>query len=92
MPDGHSQPSGIHHPPSHGRSVTKWFFYFRRCQRVFFNILRCLCFDAFFLRHFLTEPTVSPPFNKYQQLHWRQLIGLFYFTRYYTFYKIPTLL
>jgi hypothetical protein len=38
-------------------------FYFRSCQRVFFSILRCLCLDAFFLRHFWTEPIVSPPFR-----------------------------
>ena len=72
--------------------ITRWFVYFLRCQRVFFNILRCLCFDAFFLRHFLTEPTISPPFNKYQGLNSRKLIGLVCFMHYYAFYKIPTLL
>ena len=35
--------------------------YFLRCQRVFLSILRCLCLDAFFWRHFFTEPTLSPP-------------------------------
>ena len=38
------------------------YCYLRRCQRVFFSILRCLCLDAFFLRHFLTDPTIAPPF------------------------------
>ena len=42
--------------------------YFRRCQRVFFNIFRCLCLEAFFFRHFLTEPILSPPFDYLSQI------------------------
>ena len=53
-PSGIPYPTGIHQPTLED--------YFRRCQRVFLSILRCLCFDAFFSRHFFTEPMVAPPF------------------------------
>ena len=42
----------ILHSTCSGSCLPRSAYFVRRCQRVFLSLLRCLCLDIFFLRHF----------------------------------------